>query len=247
MKVAIIAQAKNEDLYVEEWLDFHFKLGIDDIFLIQHAGWKYKGQHFDGLHLQEASIEDSQHEIVNEWLDRCRHSYDWLFFIDIDEFICLKNGENSIKDFLKHYDEFNGICFNWRIFGDSGLEENGDYGVIRRFTRCSSSLDPCVKLALHTSICPDDVHLDCVHGTMIGLDIKSKIVMADKICNVTKKHCQDKPGFSKYDLEECKNIAYLAHYKNKTYAEFVKRTNDKIGYFLFSSKDEIHCIYSRWQ
>ena len=36
MKVAIIAIAKNENLYINEWLDYHFKLGFDNIIICEN-------------------------------------------------------------------------------------------------------------------------------------------------------------------------------------------------------------------
>lgn len=39
MKTALIAIAKNEDLYVQEWIDYHFKLGFDDIIVYQN-NWR---------------------------------------------------------------------------------------------------------------------------------------------------------------------------------------------------------------
>lgn len=43
MKKAICAIAKNEDKYIDEWAEYHFKLGIDDIFIFQND-WRYNGR-----------------------------------------------------------------------------------------------------------------------------------------------------------------------------------------------------------
>ena len=40
MKVALVCIAKNEDLYIDEWIDYHFKLGFDEIFVYQN-NWRF--------------------------------------------------------------------------------------------------------------------------------------------------------------------------------------------------------------
>lgn len=124
MKTAICVLAKDEDQYIEEWLEYHFKLGIDDIFVIQHDNWHYAGRHFSGLHLSSVCHNTRQEEALNECLFRIKDDFDWILFIDVDEFIVLKNGDNDIKTFLSRYDDYSGVCFNWRLYGDSRSSEN---------------------------------------------------------------------------------------------------------------------------
>lgn len=52
MKVALAAIAKNEDHYIDEWINYHLKLGIDDI-VIYMNDWRYKktSPHCDRLTL----------------------------------------------------------------------------------------------------------------------------------------------------------------------------------------------------
>lgn len=33
MKIAIVSIAKNENLYIKDWIDYHLKLGFDDIYI----------------------------------------------------------------------------------------------------------------------------------------------------------------------------------------------------------------------
>ena len=36
MNVALVCIAKNEDNYIEEWVNYHLKLGFDKIFIYQN-------------------------------------------------------------------------------------------------------------------------------------------------------------------------------------------------------------------
>lgn len=42
MKKAIICIAKNEDLYIDEWIQYHLKIGFDRVFVYQN-NWRYIG------------------------------------------------------------------------------------------------------------------------------------------------------------------------------------------------------------
>lgn len=246
MKIALIALARDENPYAEEWLDYHFRLGVDDAYLIQHAGWRYNGRRFPRLHYCAAGFKTKQRDAINAWLGECRHGYDWALLIDLDEFICLKNGDNSLKDFLARYDECNGVCFNWRYFGDAGRIEDGDYRLVERFTRCQAGLDPWVKQAVHLARAPEDTWMADIHTPMLGLDTRAAIRVLPEIRNVSHRHCQTKLSVNEEDLGECLDIAWLAHYRTKTYGEWIRRIDKNIGYYLSSDTRGNAELYSRF-
>ena len=155
-------------------------------------------------------------------LEEHREIFDWLVFVDADELLVIKDGQMSLKEFLSRFEEFNGVALNGRFFGSSGKVEDGDYSMRSRFTRCSKILWPQVKIAVHCSKAPKTSHFKNVHIFVDNNEI------CPLICNVTKKHCLSKPEINDQDLEECLNIAWLAHYKTKTYDEFIKRMEDRI-------------------
>jgi len=231
MKTAIAALAKEEDPYIDEWLDYHFRLGFDEIHLLQHGGWEYAGRGFPGLVRHSVPQATRQSNALNAWLDEWRNAVDWALFSDIDEFVCLKNGDNDIKAFLERYDGFNGLCLNWRYFGNAGLSEDGDYRVVARFTRCARRLDPTVKQLVHCARAGADAHLVDVHTLIVGRDTRKTIQVYPAIANASGRHCQEKLGFQIDDLPECLETAYLAHYKCKTLGEYRKRLERNRRYF----------------
>lgn len=40
MKIGICAIAKDENFYIEEWIRYHLKLGVDQIYIFQN-NWRY--------------------------------------------------------------------------------------------------------------------------------------------------------------------------------------------------------------
>ena len=95
MRVAIAAIAKNEALYLREWLAYHVLLGISDFII-------YDNESTDdtSVILREAqnckiitrtwdTVEGSSPQIsaYNDIVKKYSSFYDFCFFIDIDEFL----------------------------------------------------------------------------------------------------------------------------------------------------------------
>lgn len=151
MNVCICAIAKCENLYIKEWVDYHLNLGFDHIYL-------YDNNEIDGERISEV-IDDDRVTIVNY---RGRHQlscetqvkaynecyrtyavdYDWIMFIDIDEFLTL-NDHDNIKDFLEQpwCRKANAIRFHWLCYSDSGNLHYEDVPVLDRFTELCSNND----------------------------------------------------------------------------------------------------------
>lgn len=125
------------------------------------------------------------------------------------------------------------------MFGSSGRVEDGDYRIIERFTHCERNLSTWVKQALHVSRAPKDAWMVDVHTPMIGTNLHKHIIIVPQVVNVSKKHCQTELGNNSRDLDECLNIAYLAHFRVKTYGEWVKRfqRNNEYWYHMTNSKE----------
>lgn len=141
MSAALVCVAKEEDRYLGEWIDYHLKLGFDRIFVYQND-WRYKGpvrpevtlEVFDGL-IQQINT-------YNRFLDSYGSEYEWVAFMDVDEFLCLKRHAN-VTDFLKNYRDH--VAINWVLFGSSGLPDTGELGVLRRFVRRQVGVDKNIK------------------------------------------------------------------------------------------------------
>ncbi len=243
MKTAIVTMARDEDLYVREWLDYHYRLGFDEIFILEHAGWKCRERASGRLHLVPIDFKAKQFSAIERQVKQIKDSFDWIAVIDIDEFIVLKNGSNDIKDFLEDYSRYNALALNWRLFGSSGKIYNEDENsVLRRFTRCGYSLHPWIKLILNCGKMPDGFKFKDVH-TLIDSDghLMQNIVNASKRHHVTEDRRNDE------DFDEILGIAWIAHFKTKTYREFIARMDKGCGYFYFPKNDEdLRKLYSRF-
>ena len=136
---AVCAIAKDEPAYyVEEWLDWHRKQGVDKFFIYDNGGW-------------DASLNKRDME-VRSWTDnvqiraynhclRCCDNADYLAFIDLDEFIM-----GSVLERLPSVK--NALILNWKVYGTSGLEWNPygrQMGVFKCYMPASNTMNSYVK------------------------------------------------------------------------------------------------------
>ena len=202
MKVSLVCIAKNEDEYIQEWINYNLKLGFDDIFIYQND-WRCSIEHpnvkkieFDGVAKQIPSYRDF---VINH------HSeYDWAAFYDVDEFLVLKK-HNNVKEFISDYSEHSAIGINWAMFGDNGLTKvDGDYSVLKRFTKRQIipqrhvksivKLNPNIKMRVHG---PMDYWVD------------------------TDRNRNSGP----YSIRPLDNVAQINHYFGKTIEEFHQKSS----------------------
>lgn len=200
MKTTIVCIAKNEDKYIDEWIDYNIKLGFDNIILYQN-NWRYNSNR-PNVKKIIADGESMQLKCYNSFVENYWHTTDWAAFIDVDEFIVLKKHKN-IKDFLSDYENFNSIGINWVFFGDNGLiEPDEEYSVIKRFTKRQKSINAHVKNIVKMSSRP---YMNIHNPNFNWID--------------TNKNQQSGP----FNPNGDDTIAQINHYWTKTISEFKEK------------------------
>lgn len=112
MKTKIVAVAKNEEKYLEEWLKYHFSLGFDNITIYDNGGnGELKSN--DKLTVYDAPGDRIQLQAYQNELVNARYN-EWILFIDIDEFLNI--GNLSVQDFLKPYQGADVVKLNWVVY-----------------------------------------------------------------------------------------------------------------------------------
>jgi hypothetical protein len=121
MKIAICLIIKDENDYLQEWLNHHRSMGVDHFFI-------YDNQSTIPISKTLSNETDvtikiwTDNEIASQcraYKDCCNYNseYDYIAFIDTDEFIML-NGTNNIKDFLGSFRKpFDAFAMSWRNYG----------------------------------------------------------------------------------------------------------------------------------
>jgi hypothetical protein len=150
-KIALVTMAKEEDLYLQEWIDYHLKLGFDAIYIYQN-NWRFKNQiPNDRVHFLEWDLDSlpqsnpnapwewNRHAICYSTFGKDYHNeYEWAAFFDVDCFLDLKKTDN-VKSFISEYDNIkeSHLVIDFAIFGDNGHSDFSldNTSVLERFTK----------------------------------------------------------------------------------------------------------------
>ena len=124
MNISIIAIAKNENLYINEWINYHLALGFDKIIVADNNNTGSE-KISDVVDNPNVIIED-YHDVISvqpiaytDLFLKYREQFDWIAFIDIDEFIFLdEKYNNNIKKYLlsSPFNEADIVRLCWKIY-----------------------------------------------------------------------------------------------------------------------------------
>ena len=205
MNIALVAIVKNEDAYIDEWLDYNFSIGFTHAFIYQN-NWRYAGDkaRYDNVTWIEFDGEERQLHAYNDFLFNRSAGYDFAAFIDVDEFIVL-NKDKDLPTFLADFTEEQAVSLNWKLFGDSHLDFDGDCSVIKRFTWCQRGFNEHVKTIVNLNKRQTNWRFNNPHFVLrcVASD-------ADKTCH-----------FYSPLNKQCKATrAWINHYRVKTKQEY---------------------------
>jgi hypothetical protein len=198
---AVCLIAKDEEYYLEEWCEYHLRIGFDTIIIYDNGSKisiKYILQKYidiDRVIVHEVSGKFEQEKTYTSCVKKYREEFRWIAFIDSDEFIFLKKAEN-IKIFLAEYECYGGIVANWVNFGTSGLLKRKDNSQIFNFILTDEAESSTIKSIVQIS----KVERYGVHGATF-LD-KYYAVSADHIALhhdcYSSPFCNDKIQINHY-------------------------------------------------
>ena len=127
MRVVVCAMAKNEHLYINEWVEHYVKLGVDKIFIYDNDDLKsdYIGSYINGKYAENVVIknvrglkrEHLQNDVYTAFYNKYGTTFDYCLFCDIDEFLA---GTKDIKSWLSTLNAPQ-IRVKWRLFGDDNI------------------------------------------------------------------------------------------------------------------------------
>lgn len=155
---------KDEDIYIEEWLNYHRKIGFQHFYIYDNNSSNpiqtIINNTNDITFIEWKDSETDRHKrAFRHCLKNYKNAAHWIACIDIDEFIVLKEA-NNINIFLNDYDEHGGLSINQLIFGSSGHIETPTGNVLDNYThRAHHSFNPheVVKTIVNTKYVNEDV------------------------------------------------------------------------------------------
>lgn len=157
MTTAICAFMKRENAYIDEWLKHHISIGIDKIILFDNNDnmEDYPMTEFVSrqIILKRVKVINKRNTKLNKdkelkiVYNACKT--DWICFIDIDEFIYIRDGK-SIKEALSNslYENVQNVLMPSIVFGDgNNIYYDDNHSVKERFSKM------CIRNNKYTKIC----------------------------------------------------------------------------------------------
>ena len=128
----LVAIAKNEERYIEDWCLWYFRMGIDRIAIYDNND-DFKKDVLKNLLRNSSKLkyfrnrievipwERGQDEAYGDYWKT--HNFDWFTINDVDEFIDLNGFASNIKELLKRYDSKRVLSLRCFEYGDNGIIE----------------------------------------------------------------------------------------------------------------------------
>lgn len=252
MRVVLCCLAKNEEKYINDFVRWYVKIGVDTIYIFDNnepskptidnfIDTKYH-DNIQVMDIRGWKEEHLQQHIYTEFYNRFKNNFDWCLFFDVDEFLIRVP---NIKDLLSSpiYNNFNQIRVMWRLFGDDDLitrdmslpvykvfNKQLNHSLMRDL-RTRGNLEKQGKFIIRGGL--DNVKITSPH--FASYDTRDKIVES---CLPNGEKCNSKVVI--YEPYH-RNVIFLNHYMTKSLSEFIDQklnrndavynSNIKLDYF----------------
>lgn len=230
-KVAICVLMKDAENYFEEWLDYHFAMGFDAIYIYDNSPSFELNNWFDNTrnHTTLGKVEvmhwldDSVYNQNNAYADcveKFGHSetgpkIDYFAFIDVDEFLVIRSPKyNDIQGILADYlVPYGGaLTVNWMMVGSSDKAVSSPLPITKRNQYRAKETHNVIKSFAKAS---DYIE----HINPHGVEVQSPATIR------TTKYpgAIFKPSSSSYasDHERPSDILLLYHYRYGSRKEYI--------------------------
>lgn len=142
MKSAICLVVRDEARDIGEWMAFHHAAGFDTQIIFDNLSTDgtdavigQARRHIDIRYHQWCNTsQQSQTLAYQAACDAYKLEFDWIAFIDSDEFFVTAGGE-AVNPFLARFEGWSAIAVNWAIYGANGHDAAPPGLVIENFIR----------------------------------------------------------------------------------------------------------------
>ncbi|MHB8259108.1 MAG: glycosyltransferase family 2 protein [Bacteroidia bacterium] len=206
-KIAICLICKDENQYLQEWLDYHRSIGFKHFFIYDNNS---KIPISQTLHDDDCTVivwkEDKVGKQANAYLNCCQNNkqYSWILFIDTDEFLILKK-HKTVQEFLNGYKRFKAVGLNWICYTASGHENRVEWFKYDKYIPLNTRENQHIKSFVRPQfvvVPPPDPHKFLVETVNEHKDL---------INGPLHKHSSD--------------IAYIRHNITRSKNEYIEKIN----------------------
>ena len=212
---------REENLYIKEFVEYYFKLGIDHIFIYDdnEPNTEKISDVLEVKYNNKITIYENikgringQSTAFTDCYQKNLKKYDWFLMVDMDEYLYIVN--NTLKNYLSNqiFDKCDFIIFLWVIPNDNNLVYYDQRSLFERFK------GPYKKSKVIKSI---------IRGNIKDLKywVHSPVFSPKK--NITCNNEGKIMSFKHFEFVSSNQIstknAYIIHYKFKSTEEFINK------------------------
>lgn len=247
----ICAIAKNENIYINDWVKHYLSLGFSKIYLFDNNDLttEYVYNRIDDsirnkvvvFNKRDMHVQGLQLKCYTTFYKEYNKKFNWCAFFDIDEYL---DGINNINSFLSNdaFKKFDMVRFKWRLFGDDGAIDRDLSIPVNKFFK--------IPLTIH-GYCNQGKCI--VRGGIEGVSIGSchyaiyGNMEDNEACGATNLYKREllseclpsgQVCHSRITITEdySKETVYLNHYMTKTLREFIRQKFGR-GDCCFAKRD----------
>ena len=222
IKIALCTMAKEENLYVKEFISYYIKLGVDKIFIYDDNNLDSENiideinlldEYKNYVHIyKNKSIIKHQSNAFTDCYRKNYNKYDFFLMLDMDEF--LVTVKKTLKNYLSQpiFNKCDFIKIHWVVPTDNNLLHYDNRSLFKRFKkpyRKSIHIKSIIrgnisnlKYWVHSPSYSPNKNITCDSN---GKTIKSNSVLIETVSHISIKN------------------AYLIHFQFKSTEEFIKK------------------------
>ena len=244
-RFSLVACARWEENDILEWLDYHQSIGIDHVYLYSNDDGAATLKRAIGPHLEGAHpfvtywhwhpSKGRQVHMYLDFLSNHRFETEWLCFLDIDEFLVVKEHDDLPSFMAPLEPHFDAVYFNWVVYGANGRRTRQPGSVLTGLTRRNRRMDFHTKNFIRARFAdPKTIPSKINAGArafwhfwddygLPGLRVCD--VLGVPLLRYTDRWPEralalvERPGFQEHAMA----TAYVAHFQFKSAADFGRR------------------------
>jgi hypothetical protein len=219
MKIGLFSNIRDEK-HIKEWVMHHLLLKIDYIIVFDHKSKIPVKNELEKIS-KRVKVLNANHVNTNVKIYLMnlaakiakQNNFDWMIYLDADEFIILNEQYNNIHALLSRYEQrADSVAINWLMFGSNFKKKDPDGLILENYTRSEELLNQHVK----SFVKPREI-ISAINPHYYNIKNKNRYYALN---NVMLKN--------QFCFNDCKlpynNVpAYIAHYVNQSEESYVKR------------------------
>lgn len=238
MKVAICCIVKCENLYLREWVQYYYEMGICNIILYDNndINGEYP-QQVIGDYINNGFViyknargkHRYQIEAYQQCYDEYVNEFDWIGFLDIDEYWYL-SPEYTFETFFSDelFPNALAIFINWLCYGDNDLLHYDNRPVMERFKTPTQPIDVGYPVRINSV---KKMFVKCIPTIRVEFTDSNGIryMWRDEQDSFYTSYTTDGEPL-KAEVKIIFEKSFIKHYRTLTIEEFLYRRFGRGGY-----------------